>query len=102
MSDQMEIDSERAQERLVEDILSQLASCGVIDICVCAGSRNALFVQKLSCDGRFSVHWWPEERSAAFYALGIAKSTGNPTAVVTTSGTAAAELLPAVMEAHYS
>jgi len=74
---------------------------GVTDFCVCAGSRNAPLLAVLSVS---DVRLWSfvDERSAAFFALGRAKLTGRPAAVVTTSGTAAAELLPAAIEAHYS
>lgn len=87
---------------LVAEVLATLAACGVKEISVCPGSRNALFVQALKEDSRFSCYSWPEERSAAFFALGCAKGRDLPAAVVTTSGTAAGELLPAMMEAHYS
>jgi 2-succinyl-5-enolpyruvyl-6-hydroxy-3-cyclohexene-1-carboxylate synthase len=52
--------------------------------------------------GDFKVTWHFEERSAAFFALGRTKATGKPVGVVTTSGTAAGEMLPAAMEAHFS
>lgn len=87
---------------------------GVEDFCVCGGSRNAPLVKELaarssqlaapaSCELRAeSLFSHVDERSAAFFALGRAKLTGRPVAVITTSGTAAAELLPAAVEAHYS
>src|SRR5437763_9451605 len=75
---------------------------GASDFCVCAGSRNAPLLAVLSVTP--DIRLWPfvDERSAAFFALGRAKLTGKPSAVVTTSGTAVAELLPAVVEAFYS
>ena len=54
------------------------------------------------CAGALRVFSFVDERSAAFFALGRAKRTGRPAVVVTTSGTAVAELLPAAIEAHYS
>lgn len=87
---------------LVLASLEAMALCGIVDISLCPGSRNALFVQLLDDDDRFQLHHWPEERSAAFYAVGRIKATGAPAAVITTSGSAAGELLPAMMEAHYS
>jgi len=70
-------------------------------MCVCSGSRNAPLLAVLS---KSDLKLWTfvDERSAAFFALGRMKLTGAPVAVVTTSGTAAAELLPALVEAHYS
>jgi 2-succinyl-5-enolpyruvyl-6-hydroxy-3-cyclohexene-1-carboxylate synthase len=93
---------ETSCQQLVRDTLDNLAAIGCLDISLCPGARNALFVQQLSEDSRFNVYSWPEERSAAFYALGLAKASGRPSAVITTSGTAVGELLPAVMEAYYS
>src|SRR4051794_4754494 len=87
-------------------VIEQACALGVTDFCVCAGSRNAplLAVLGASCgtDTPVCVYSFVDERSAAFFALGRAKLTGRPAAVVTTSGTAVAELLPAAIEAHYS
>ncbi len=74
---------------------------GVREFVVCAGARNLpLVLGAARCKG---VKVWRhfEERSAAFFALGRARGLSRPVAVVTTSGTAVAELLPAVIEAHY-
>lgn len=81
---------------------TELAALGVREICLCAGARNAPLVTVLSASEYFRKHGFFEERSAAFFALGRIKASGRPVAVVTNSGTAAAELLPAVIEAHYS
>lgn len=86
-------------------VLGRLAGIGVVDFVVCAGARNVPLVSSLLA--RFEDHglrlWHHfDERSAAFFALGLAKKAGAPVAVLTTSGTAAAELLPAAIEAHYS
>lgn len=87
---------------LAQHVLQQLLLAGVKTIAVCPGARNAPLVQRLSLADPFHCFYWPEERSAAFFALGRAKGTRTPAAVITTSGTAAAELLPAAMEAYYS
>lgn len=83
-------------------VLDRLAEAGVRDIVVCPGGRNAAFVQALAAEDRFHCWCHFEERSAAYFALGIAKASGRPAAVIVTSGTAAGELLPAAMEAHYA
>ena len=72
--------------------------------CVCPGGRNAPLVEVLDAlpAGAVTILSFFDERSAGFFALGRARRDGRPVAVVTTSGTAAAELLPAMVEAHYS
>ena len=76
---------------------------GAHEFCVCAGARNAPLVVALERSKNISVRHFFDERSAAFFALGRTKSNGEkPVAVVTTSGTAVAELYPAVMEAYYT
>jgi 2-succinyl-5-enolpyruvyl-6-hydroxy-3-cyclohexene-1-carboxylate synthase len=82
-------------------VIEQACALGATDFCVCAGSRNAPLLAVLGASD-LRVYSFVDERSAAFFALGRAKLTGRPTAVVTTSGTAVAELLPAAIEAHYS
>ena len=77
--------------------MSRARESGVEDFCVCAGSRNSPLIAVLN--GALS---FVDERSAAFFALGRAKLRDRPVAVVTTSGTAVAELLPATIEAFYS
>lgn len=83
-------------------IIKSLASQGLQHFVVCAGARNAPFIKALEKIGGIEVEEYFEERAAAFYAMGIAKAKGKPVAVVTTSGTAVANLYPAVMEAAYS
>ena len=82
-------------------VIDKVRAAGVREFCVCAGSRNAplLAILGASSSPLFS---FVDERSAAFFALGRIKQHGQPVAVVTTSGTAAAELLPAAIEAYYS
>ncbi len=69
-------------------------------IIICAGARNAPFVLELESQNFNKIYYF-EERSAAFYALGLMKQSGKPVAIITTSGTAAAELLPATIESYY-
>jgi 2-succinyl-5-enolpyruvyl-6-hydroxy-3-cyclohexene-1-carboxylate synthase len=82
-------------------VIEQACDLGATEFCVCAGSRNAPLLAVLAGSG-LRIYSFVDERSAAFFALGRAKLTGHPAAVVTTSGTAVAELLPAAIEAHYS
>lgn len=84
--------------RMVYSVLKQ---AGTAQLVVCAGARNAPLVLNLENESEFKIFQFFEERSAAFFALGLMRASGKPVAVFTTSGTAAAELLPAVIEAHY-
>lgn len=81
---------------------AELAGCGVTDVVVSPGSRSApLAVSARNQEGmRVTVQL--DERVAGFCALGMAKASGRPVALVCTSGTAAANYLPAVVEAHHS
>lgn len=86
---------------LAQHGIEELTCAGVAEWVVCPGARNAPLTQLLLTTD-FRVTFWPEERSAAFYALGRARALNKPVAVIVTSGTAAGELLPAMMEAYYS
>lgn len=81
--------------------IEELLRAGVKEWVLCPSARNAPMVQVLIANG-LPLSFWPEERSASFYALGRAKRLKAPVACVVTSGTAAGELYPAVMEAYYS
>lgn len=83
-------------------LLETFHANGVREIVYCAGARNSPLVAVLGAARGFTTYSFFEERSAAFFALGIARRTDRPVAVVTTSGTAAAELLPATIEAFHS
>ncbi len=90
-----------SQAELVQGVLRLLAGLGVRECCVAAGARNAPLLAALLASQGVRVRHFFEERSAGFFALGRILDSGRPVAVITTSGTAAAELLPAVIEAHY-
>ncbi len=81
-------------------ILGGLVNAGVKDVVVCPGSRSSPLALAAAA-ARVKV--WPvvDERSAAFFALGLAKGRGAPAVVICTSGTAGAHFLPAVIEAAY-
>lgn len=84
-------------------VVEALAACGVTDVVLAPGSRNAplsLALHAADAAGRLRLHVRVDERVAGFTALGLAKGSGRVVAVVTTSGTAVANLAPAVMEAH--
>jgi 2-succinyl-5-enolpyruvyl-6-hydroxy-3-cyclohexene-1-carboxylate synthase len=82
--------------------VDELARAGVREVVLAPGSRSTPLVLAFARDGRFRLRVHLDERSAAFFALGVGKASGVPAAVVTTSGTAAANLLPAVVEAAWS
>lgn len=98
------------------ELVSALAAQGVTDFVLCPGSRSGPFAHALAqadSESRpldapaINLHVRIDERAAAFLALGIAKARAldgkpRPVAIVTTSGTAVGNLLPAVMEAHHS
>jgi 2-succinyl-5-enolpyruvyl-6-hydroxy-3-cyclohexene-1-carboxylate synthase len=88
------------QASFAATLVDEWARAGVTDAVVAPGSRSTPLLLALAADGRLRVHVVLDERSAGFFALGIGLATGRPAVVVTTSGTAAAELHPAVVEAH--
>jgi len=75
---------------------------GVEHACMAPGSRSAPLALALAADERIRLHVHLDERSASFFALGIGKATGAPAVVLCTSGTAAANFHPAVLEADES
>ena len=83
-------------------LLDELVARGLTDVVLCPGSRNAPLSFALLADARIRLHTRIDERTAAFLALGLAKASRRPVAVVTTSGTAAANLHPAVLEAAHA
>ena len=113
---------------LARRLIDAVRAAGANEFCVCAGSRNSPLLAvlgEMTTVPRFlgssvprlaqpseqpsnrgteelRLYSFVDERSAAFFAIGRVKLHGNPVAVVTTSGTAVAEMLPAAIEAHYS
>src|SRR6266513_1991196 len=84
----------------LQAFVDELARCGMTHAVTSPGSRNAPLALSLAGDPRLRAVSVLDERSAGFFALGMAKATGRPVAVTCTSGSAAANLLPAVVEAH--
>jgi len=86
-------------------LVDELVRCGVRDAVLCPGSRNAplsFALHEADAAGRLRLHVRIDERSAAFLALGLALRSGEPVPVVCTSGTAVANLHPAVLEASHA
>jgi 2-succinyl-5-enolpyruvyl-6-hydroxy-3-cyclohexene-1-carboxylate synthase len=86
--------------RLLGAFVDELARCGMRDACTSPGSRCAPLVLSLVHEPRLHSHSHVDERCSGFFAIGLAKAGGLPVAVTCTSGTALAELLPAVVEAR--
>src|SRR4051812_21060311 len=85
---------------LLRAFVDELVRGGVTDACTSPGSRSTPLVLALARDGRLRCTSHIDERSGGFFALGLAKATRRPVVLACTSGTAAAEYLPAVVEAH--
>ncbi len=83
-------------------LVDEWARAGVAVVAVAPGSRSTPLALALADDSRIRVEVFLDERSAGAFALGAAKASGRPVAVVTTSGSAAALLHGAVVEAHHS
>ena len=95
----MNRDTPRANRLWAYLIVEELLRCGIDFFCVAPGSRSTPLVAALAANekARSLIHF--DERGTAFAALGHARATGSPAAWITTSGTAVANGLPAVVEA---
>ena len=82
-------------------LTSLLVAKGITDAVVCPGSRNAPIVHNLNEAEQITCHPVTDERSAGFYAVGLAQATGRPVVVCVTSGSALLNVAPAVAEAFY-
>jgi 2-succinyl-5-enolpyruvyl-6-hydroxy-3-cyclohexene-1-carboxylate synthase len=85
----------------VQSILFLLQERGINQIVYSPGSRNAPFAIGLDSNPYFTVHVKVDERSAAFFALGLAQQTKKPVVLICTSGTAPLNYAPAIAEAFY-
>jgi 2-succinyl-5-enolpyruvyl-6-hydroxy-3-cyclohexene-1-carboxylate synthase len=88
-----------------EVLVDELVRCGVTEAVLCPGSRNAplsFALRRADTGGRLRLHVRIDERTGAYLALGLALRSGRAVPVVCTSGTAAANLHPAVLEASYA
>ena len=88
--------------RFATALAAALADLGVEHACISPGSRNTPLIAGFATEPR--IQKWPllDERSAGFFAIGLAKASGKPVVLVCTSGTAATEYHPAVVEASQS
>ncbi|MEH0666333.1 2-succinyl-5-enolpyruvyl-6-hydroxy-3-cyclohexene-1-carboxylic-acid synthase [Vibrio scophthalmi] len=80
-------------------LLEELSRFGVRHVCVAPGSRSTPLTLEAHANAHFTLHTHFDERGLGFLALGLAKASQQPVAIVVTSGTAVANLLPAVAEA---
>lgn len=83
-------------------VIEECTRSGVRALCLAPGSRSGPLAIAAADQPGLMVHVHLDERSAGFFALGMARVLEAPVAVLTTSGTAAANLLPAVVEAHHA
>ncbi len=82
-----------------ETILLELNRCGVNHVCIAPGSRSTPLTLEAADNPNLTIHTHFDERGLGFMALGLAKASDEPVAVIVTSGTAVANLLPAIAEA---
>ena len=98
----MTLDSGRANLTVASAFVDALAGNGVYHAVVCPGSRSTPLAITLAAHRNVRVWVHIDERAAAFFALGMARQLGQPVAMLSTSGTAAANFFPAIVEAHLS
>ncbi|MBV8997185.1 MAG: 2-succinyl-5-enolpyruvyl-6-hydroxy-3-cyclohexene-1-carboxylate synthase, partial [Pseudonocardiales bacterium] len=87
---------------LARVVVDELARGGVVEAVIAPGSRSAPLAIAFADHPGIRLHVRIDERSAAFLGLGLAKASGIPVPIVCTSGTAAANFHPAVLEAAHS
>lgn len=99
------MDSPSTATVTARSLVDGLVAAGVQEVVLCPGSRSAPLayaVHAADAAGLLRLHVRIDERSAGFTALGMGRVTGRPAVLVTTSGTAVANLMPAVLEAHHA
>lgn len=86
----------------VKQIVGALKNAGVQDVVISPGSRSTPLAYAFAALKDFTVYRQIDERSAAFFALGLSKASEKPVVLLCTSGTAASNYYPAITEAHYA
>ena len=86
----------------VNQFVETIKQAGVKHIVMCPGSRSTPLAYGFAKSEGFAFYRQTDERSAGFFALGIAKATKEPVVLLCTSGTAAANFFPAIVEAFYA
>ena len=92
---------ELSSKLVVRDLVEVLAQKGVKNVVISPGSRNAPLIISFNRHPNFTCYSVVDERCAAFFALGIAQQTKAPVVVCCTSGSAALNYAPAIVEAYY-
>jgi 2-succinyl-5-enolpyruvyl-6-hydroxy-3-cyclohexene-1-carboxylate synthase len=92
----------KVNQAFAATLVDELGRCGLREVCIAPGSRSAPLAIAFARNSSIRVWMHIDERCAGFFAVGMAKASGRPVAVLCTSGTAAAELHPAVVEAAHS
>ena len=90
-----------SDKKNILQLVALLRAHGVTKVVLCPGSRNAPIVHTLARHPDFTCYSVTDERSAGFFAIGLALQGGTPAAVCCTSGTALLNLHPAIAEAYY-
>src|SRR5438270_5125442 len=97
-----QLSNQNATHAYVHAFIDELTQAGVQHVCICPGSRSTPLAMVLAAQDRIKLWMHLDERSAGLFALGLANATQQPVALVCTSGTAAANFMPAVVEAYYA
>jgi 2-succinyl-5-enolpyruvyl-6-hydroxy-3-cyclohexene-1-carboxylate synthase len=90
-----------SSKKVVSELMGALKGASIADVIITPGSRNAPFSISLANDSFFQLYSIVDERSAAFFALGLSQQTKKPTVLICTSGTALLNYAPAIAEAYY-
>ncbi|MFH0225021.1 2-succinyl-5-enolpyruvyl-6-hydroxy-3-cyclohexene-1-carboxylic-acid synthase [Vibrio furnissii] len=83
-----------------QTLLEEMTRFGVSEVCVAPGSRSTPLTLEAAANPNLTLHTHYDERGLGFMALGMAKASGKPVAVIVTSGTAVANVLPAIAESR--